>query len=58
MKVIILVTDNLYEDYKEGGIPCERLCNIFYKYLKMYIKLRQESFSDADLTELEVNIDN
>ncbi len=23
MKVIIFVTDNLYEDYKEGGIPCE-----------------------------------
>ena len=57
MKVIIFVIDNLYNDYKEGGIPCKRLCNIFHKYLKMYMKLRQESFTDTDLTELEVSID-
>jgi Plavaka transposase len=56
MKVIIFVMDNLYDNYKEGGIPCKRLCNIFYKYLKMYMKLRQESFTDTDLTELEVNM--
>lgn len=58
MKVMIFVVDNLYNNYKEGGIPCERLCNIFYKYLKMYMKLRQESFTNIDLTELEVNIEN
>lgn len=57
MKVIIFVIDNLYDDYKEGGIPCKRLCNIFHKYLVMYMKLRQESFTDTELTELEVNID-
>ena len=57
MKVIIFVTDNLYENYKEGGFPCERLCNIFHKYLIMYMKLRQESFTDTELIELEVNID-
>ena len=57
MKVIIFVIDNLYNDYKEGGIPCKRLCNIFHKYLKMYMKLCQESFTDTDLTELEVSID-
>jgi hypothetical protein len=55
MKVIIFVMDNLYDDHKEDGIPCERLCNIFYKYLKMYLKLRQEEFTDIDLLELEVN---
>ena len=33
MKVIIFVMNNLYDNYKEGGIPCKRLCNIFYKYL-------------------------
>jgi hypothetical protein len=54
MKVIIFVLDNLYDDYNEGGIPCERLCNIFYKYLKMYMMLRQERFTEVDLTKLEV----
>src|SRR5688572_8695763 len=58
MKVMIFVIDNLYDDYKEGGISCKRLCNIFYKYLKMYMKLRQESFTDINLIELEVNINN
>ena len=58
MKVIIFVIDNLYDNYKEGGILCKRLYNIFHKYLKMYMKLRQESFTNSDLTELEVNINN
>jgi hypothetical protein len=56
MKVIIFVIDNLYDKSKEGGISCNRLCNIFYKYLKMYMKLRQETFTNDDLIELEVNI--
>jgi Plavaka transposase len=56
MKVIIFVVDNLYDNYKEGGITCKRLCNVFYKYLKMYMMLRQETFTDMDLRELEVNI--
>src|SRR4051794_31992367 len=58
MKVIIFVIDNSYENYKEGGIPCERLCEVFYIYLMMYMKMRQESFTDMDLAELQVNIDN
>jgi hypothetical protein len=58
IKVIIFVMDNLYDNHKEGGIPCERLCKIFYRYQKMYMKLRQESLTNSDLTELEVNIDN
>ena len=48
----------VYVNYKEGGLPCERLCNVYYIYLKMYMKLRQESFTDMDLVELQVNIDN
>lgn len=55
MKVIIFIIDNLYDNYKEGGIPCKRLCNIFYKYLKLYMKLREETFTDMDLIELEVS---
>ena len=56
MKVIIFITDNLYEDYKEEGIPCERLCRMFCLYLKMYIVLRQELFTETELEELQVNI--
>ena len=51
MKVMIFVIDNLYGNYKEGGIPCERLCEVFHIYL-MYMKMRQESFTDMDLAEL------
>lgn len=56
MKVIIFIIDNLYDNYKEGGIMCKKLCNVFYKYLKMYMMLRQEMFTDMDLKELEVNV--
>jgi hypothetical protein len=55
MKVIVFVIDNLYD---EGGLPCDRLCDVFFIYLTMYMKLRQESFTDMELAELQVNIDN
>jgi Plavaka transposase len=58
MKVIIFVIDNLYNDYNEDRISCKRLCNVFYKYLKMYMVLRQETFTNTDLEILEVNIIN
>jgi len=56
MKVIVFVVDNLYENYKDGGIQCDRLCDVFHVYLKMYMMLRQESFTDMELAELQVNI--
>src|SRR5436853_4378823 len=58
MIVIIFVIDNLYyNNYnKDGGISCNRLCKIFCNYLKMYMKLRQETFTNADLIELEVSM--
>src|SRR6266516_3770294 len=55
MKVIVFVIDNLYENY-EDRFSCKRLCNIFCIYLKMYIMLRQESFTNMDLAELQVYI--
>lgn len=58
MKVIIFVIDNLYVEYRGGGMPCERLCEIFHKYLKMYMILRKESFTHVDLQELEVIVIN
>ena len=51
MKVIVFVIDNLYENY-EDGFSCKRLCNVFCIYLKMYIMLRQKSFTNMDLAEL------
>ena len=54
MKVIIFVIDNLYDEYNEGRITCKRLCNVFYKYLSMYMILRQKTFTERDLTELEI----
>ena len=54
MKVIIFVINNLYENYYDGGIPCNRLCDIFYIYLKIYMMLRQKSFTEIDLAELQV----
>ena len=56
MKVIIFITDNLYEDYKEEEILCKRLYSMFCLYLKMYMKLRQESFTNMELAELQVNL--
>ena len=56
MKVIIFVIDNLFIEYKDGEVPCERLCEIFHKYMEMYMKTRQESFTDDDLTNLEVGL--
>ena len=53
MKVIIFIIDNLCDNHNE---ECEKLCNIFHKYLKMYMMLRQESFIENDLGELEVVI--
>ena len=55
MKVIIFIIDNLYENYNEGEILCKSLCDVFYTYLKMYMVLRQETFTDLNLEILEVN---
>ena len=55
MKIIIFVIDNLYENYNEGEILCKSLCDVFYTYLKMYMVLWQETFTDLDLEILEVN---
>ena len=56
IKVIIFIIDNLYENYREEGILCKRLCKVFYLYLIMYMKLCQKSFTDMELVELQVNI--
>src|SRR2546423_9589839 len=55
MKVIIFIIDNLYENYNESGILCKSLYDVFYTYLKMYMMLRQEIFTNLDLEILEVN---
>src|SRR4051794_29829475 len=55
MKFIIFVINNLYENYNESKILCKSLYDIFYTYLKMYMVLQQETFTNLDLEILEVN---
>ena len=54
MKVIVFIVDNLYENYHDGGVSCDRLCDIFHIYLKMYMMLHRESFTEMDLAKLQV----
>jgi len=54
MKVIIFALDNLYKDYRKPGISNERLCRVHYKFLRMYIASREESFTDDSLNQLQV----
>jgi len=53
MKVIIIVLDNLYEsNEEEGEVNNEQLCEVFYKFLKMYLATREESFTNRTCDEL------
>ena len=53
--MIIFIIDNLFVKYKNSGVLCERLCEIFCKYMEIYMKTHQESFTNDDLTELEIS---
>ena len=53
MKVIIIVLDNLYESNGEE-VSNERLCKVFYKFFKMYLATREESFTNETCDELQV----
>ena len=54
MKVIIFVLDDLYETSEEQSISNKRLCKVFYKFLRMYLVTREESFTHQSCNELEV----
>lgn len=54
MKVILFAIDNVYENSRPPGISNSRLSNVFYKFIKMYIGTRQESFSNESCNRLQV----
>src|SRR5438132_11978242 len=54
MKIIIFALDNLYEKYKKPGISNKRLCQVYYKFLRMYIASRNESFTNDSCNQLQV----
>jgi hypothetical protein len=55
MKVIIFALDNLYETYREPGVSNDQLCTVFYKFLKMYLCSREESFTSDLCSQLQVH---
>ena len=54
MKIIIFVLDNLYENYKRLGISNKQLCQVYYKFLRMYIATCEESFTYDSCNQLQV----
>jgi hypothetical protein len=54
MKIIIFALDNLYDKYRKPGISNKQLCQVYYKFLKMYITSREESFNNDSFDQLQV----
>ena len=53
MKVIIIVLDNLYEsNEEEGEVNNEQLCEVFYKFLKMYLATCEKLFTNETCNKL------
>ena len=69
MKVMIFVIDNLYGNYKEGEIPCERLCEVFhnvyedasgiiYRYVELPFEISIFEYSFVNHVQLDIRIWN
>ena len=54
MKIIIFILDDLYDKYKKPGVSNYRLCQVYYKFLRMYIATREESFTIDSCNQLQV----
>ena len=54
MKIVIFALDNLFEDYRRPGISNRQLCQVYYKFLRMYIATREESFTYDSCNKLQV----
>ena len=54
MKIIIFAIDNLYEKYQKPGVSNKQLCQVYYKFLQMYIATRNESFTYSSCNQLQV----
>jgi hypothetical protein len=54
MKIVIFALDNLFEDYRRPGISNRQLCQVYYKFLRMYIATCEESFTYDFCNKLQV----
>ena len=54
MKRIIFALGNLDSGDKKPGISNKRLCQVYYKFLRMYIATREESFNNDSCNQLQV----
>ena len=54
MKIIIFALDNLYNNYEKPGVSNKRLCQVHYKFLRMYMATRKESFTNDSCNQLQV----
>ena len=54
IKIIIFAFDNLYEGYCRPGISNKQLCQVYYKFLQMYIASHKESFTYNSCNHLQV----
>ena len=52
--LMIFALNNLYDGYKKPGISNKRLCQVYYKYLRMYIATCEESFNNDSCNQLQV----
>ena len=54
MKIIIFALDNLYNNYERPGVSNKRLCQVHYKFLRMYMPTRKKSFTNDSCNQLQV----
>jgi hypothetical protein len=54
MKVILFALDNLYANQKNARVTNEELSDVYYRFIKMYIATRAESFSEQACRDLQV----
>ena len=54
MKIALFALDNIFDEWNQ--ISCNKLCELYAKFAKMYIMSRQESYTENDLKNFEVII--
>jgi hypothetical protein len=54
MKIIIFAIDNIYKKYQKPDVSNKQLCQVYYKFLRMYIATRNESFTYSSCNQLQV----
>jgi hypothetical protein len=55
MKIAIFALDGIFEDSR-NQLTCEKLCDLYAKFGKMYMMSRKESYTENELKVFEVII--